>query len=246
MSSYCVAEVEYESCADELRLWGGDAMLIKPSEFLDRAADLPSPLPLRRLPVLPENWYVGVVGVFDFRDKPPAESGLGGKLVSRPSPRGGCGNEFMLTDFRNVLDEALMEETARGWGSPPAGDAVELRKLEALDGVRRTPDFGVDGIAMLVERDSPPTDFRVLPIGSAGRAELGGPFDSRAGFGTVVDIVRCEDIRQGCLQILQRPLSDGALVVWLVYRRKSTVSLMMSMKWVLVTCTTSEETPTAA
>ena len=187
------------------------------------------------------------MGVFDFRDKPPAESGLGGKLLSRPSPRGGCGNEFMLTDFLSVLFEVFMEDTARGWGSPPAGDDVELRKLEALDGVRRTPDLGVDGIAVLVERDSPPRDFRVLPIGSAGRAELGGPFDSRAGFGTVVvDIVRCEDIQQGCLQILQRPLSDGALVVWLVYRRKSTVSLTMSMKWVLVTCTTSEEAPTAA
>jgi len=57
-SSYCVADVEYESCADELRLWGGDDTLIRPSEFLvptKRATDLPSPVPLRRLGVLLEN-----------------------------------------------------------------------------------------------------------------------------------------------------------------------------------------------
>lgn len=34
MSSYWVAEVEYESWADELRLCGGDGTLIRPSESL--------------------------------------------------------------------------------------------------------------------------------------------------------------------------------------------------------------------
>lgn len=222
-------------------------MLIKPSEFLDRATDLPSPLPFRRLPVLPENWYVGVVGVFDFRDEALAESGLGGKPDGLPSPRGGWGNELMLTDFLSILFEALMEEIARGWGRPPAGDAVEFRKLEALDGVRRTPDLGVDGIAVFVERDRPPTDFRVLPIGSAGRAELGGPPENRVGFGTEVDIVRCEDIQQGCFANPAECRGHSAMglsFVWLVYRRKSTVSLTVSMKWVLVTCSASNNNPT--
>ena len=53
-SSYVVADVEYESCADELLLWGGDGRLSRPSE--PRAPgplemDLQSPLPLRRLGV---------------------------------------------------------------------------------------------------------------------------------------------------------------------------------------------------
>ncbi len=54
-SSYCVAEVEYESWAEELRLCGGDATLIRPSEDLcpARATDLPSPVPLSRLGELP-------------------------------------------------------------------------------------------------------------------------------------------------------------------------------------------------
>jgi hypothetical protein len=55
MSSYVVAEVEYESWADELRLCGGEAMLIKPSDILTPAPlemDLPSPLPFKKLGVL--------------------------------------------------------------------------------------------------------------------------------------------------------------------------------------------------
>lgn len=51
-SSYWVAEVEYESWAEELRLCGGEATLVRPSEFLAevwRDIDLPSPVPLRKL-----------------------------------------------------------------------------------------------------------------------------------------------------------------------------------------------------
>jgi hypothetical protein len=53
-SSYVVADVEYESCADELRLCGGDGRLSRPSE--PRAPgpldiDLLSPLPFSRLGV---------------------------------------------------------------------------------------------------------------------------------------------------------------------------------------------------
>ncbi len=48
-SSYVVAEVEYESWAEELRLCVGDPILIRPS---DMRIDLPSPLPLSRLGVV--------------------------------------------------------------------------------------------------------------------------------------------------------------------------------------------------
>lgn len=49
-----VADVEQEPCAEELRLWGGEAMLINPSECLVPAppsSDLPSPPPFSRLGV---------------------------------------------------------------------------------------------------------------------------------------------------------------------------------------------------
>lgn len=54
-SSKVVAEVEYESCADELRLCGGEGRLNRPSD--PRAPgpldiDLLSPLPLSRLGVI--------------------------------------------------------------------------------------------------------------------------------------------------------------------------------------------------
>lgn len=54
VSSKVVAEVEYESWAEELRLCAGEGMLIPPSECLAPAPDgidFPSPLPLRRLGV---------------------------------------------------------------------------------------------------------------------------------------------------------------------------------------------------
>jgi hypothetical protein len=54
LSSNVVADVEYESCADELRLWGGDGKLSRPSD--PRAPgpldiDLLSPLPFNKLGV---------------------------------------------------------------------------------------------------------------------------------------------------------------------------------------------------
>jgi hypothetical protein len=55
LSSNVVADVEYESCADELRLCGGDGKLSRPSE--PRAPgpldiDLLSPLPFNKLGVV--------------------------------------------------------------------------------------------------------------------------------------------------------------------------------------------------
>ena len=56
LSSKVVAEVEYEPCADELRLWGGDGRLNNPSD--PRAPgpldiDLLSPLPFSKLGAAP-------------------------------------------------------------------------------------------------------------------------------------------------------------------------------------------------
>lgn len=52
-SSYVVADVEYESCAEELRLCGSEDILIRPSEnlVLPLLTAFPSPEPLSRLDV---------------------------------------------------------------------------------------------------------------------------------------------------------------------------------------------------
>lgn len=46
-----VADVEYESCAEELRLCGGDEMLMSPSDMRALLMYLPSPLAFSKLGV---------------------------------------------------------------------------------------------------------------------------------------------------------------------------------------------------
>lgn len=92
ISSYCVAEVEYESCADELRLCGGDPTLMKPSELLAPAlrTDFIPSEPFSRLGVFPEVWVSVLIAVFGLRAADaPLERGLGGRLARPLSPRGG-------------------------------------------------------------------------------------------------------------------------------------------------------------
>jgi hypothetical protein len=49
------------------------------------------------------------LGVFDLRDRGfSLAKGLGGKLLDRLSPLGGCGNELMLTVFLSVLPAAFI------------------------------------------------------------------------------------------------------------------------------------------
>ena len=134
-----------------------------------------------------ENWYVGVVGVFAFRAARPLERGLGGKLAMRPSPRGGCGNEFMLTTFLMVLPAGLSPEADLGCGRAPVG-AGEGGGRKAEDGALR-PGFGVPGADLLAGVGRAPVLFRVLGMGSAGRAEFGGPSDGRAGLGSAADMM---------------------------------------------------------
>lgn len=72
-------------------------------------------MPFTRLEVLPRDWKDGVVGVLIFRGDEPGGSGLGGMLAILPSFRGGCGNELMLTVFRNLLcAEEFFSETDLG------------------------------------------------------------------------------------------------------------------------------------
>lgn len=86
---------------------------MNPSDMRELVMDLPSPLPLSRLGVEGE-YVVGLersLDVLDLRERVfSPESGLGGKLLHRLSPRGGCGKELMLTVFRSVLPAALV-----GW-----------------------------------------------------------------------------------------------------------------------------------
>lgn len=109
-SNVVVAEVEYESCADELRLCGGDGRLNKPSD--PRAPgpldiDLLSPVPFINDTDPPLVKFVfGLLEVLGrFRSfcagvapnssvdslllASPPDKGLGGRLAVRTPPRGG-------------------------------------------------------------------------------------------------------------------------------------------------------------
>jgi hypothetical protein len=127
------------------------------------------------------------VGVRFFREGTVVESGLGGRLDIRPSPRGGCGKEFMLTVFLIDLPAALTPETDLGWGWDPVatGDAGGRR---LPDGARR-PVLGVAGVDLLKGAARFPVLFLVLLMGNAGSAIVGGPFEGRAGLGRAVDIL---------------------------------------------------------
>ena len=131
---------------------------------------------------------MGVVGVLDFLDETPVDSGLGGRLVMRPSPRGGCGNEFMLTVFLIVLPAPLNPETDLGCGRATVGAGVVGGRND-VDGAR-SPILGVLGVDRLPGTTNPPVLFRVLPTGNAGSATVGGPFEGREGLGSAVDMVR--------------------------------------------------------
>lgn len=123
-----------------------------------------------------------------------AESGLGGRLVTRlPPPLGGSGNVPMLVVFRIVFGmEVLIEGTSGGMLLSVGTEGVELalygRGVGRPEGVTDRPGsalfLGVvvgnwDGVEL--RRDSGPTSRllsvdirRVLAIGSAGRGPFGG------------------------------------------------------------------------
>lgn len=199
-SSYVLA-VDSVSCAEELRLCGGEGRLRRPSDPLAPGPldiDFVVPLPLSRLGVeLPAyascvpgpsevfgfllsgfaprgvNGLLSAESLFDAAPA-PAESGLGGRLDVR-APRGGCGNELMLIVFRIVLPCEFV----------PAGIVLSfgsvLGKARPVsggppDGDRR-PVLG-RGIVRSFESVNvgmAPVLFLVFVVGMAGKAEVGGP-----------------------------------------------------------------------
>jgi hypothetical protein len=124
----------------------------------------------------------------------PPERGLGGRLDVR-TPRGGCGKAFMLIVFRIVLPAAFTPGAAvalpvpgvvRSLGRPVFGGGVLV-----VDGALR-PLLGRGVCSPIRESDgivNAPILFRVLSAGKAGSADVGGPYDGRAGRGMVVAIV---------------------------------------------------------
>lgn len=165
-------------------------MLIRPSDIRTLALDidLPSALLFNRLgaPLLCE--YVDATEPFDLRvefREESAPSGLGGRLLMRLSPRGGWGNELMLTVLRNVrTEELLMAEAVRGCGRAEVGAGVVGGRKPAEGALRPLFEFGVDG-ALEAVVGMPPVLFLVFGTGRAGSAMVGGPFDGRAGRGRV-------------------------------------------------------------
>lgn len=187
-SSYVVADVEYESCAEELRLCGGEATLIKPSDMRTLDIDFPSPLPFKKLGVLElKVVYAESLEALDFRAVRgfSLARGLGGKLLPRVSPRGGCGNELILTLFLNVFPVPLTATASFGCGSAVRGAGPAGGKFIAEGALR--PDLGVPGADLAIGVAGMfPVLFRVLLTGNAGKAMLGGPREGREGRGSVV------------------------------------------------------------
>lgn len=190
-SSYVVADVEYESCAEELLLWGGEETLIRPSDMRTLVMDFPSALPLRKLGVLELNvLYIesllALEGFLDVRFLSTGARGLGG---TRVSPLGGCGNELMLTLFRIVFPAPFTPAASLDCGS--AGDGLGGARLR-VEGVR-SPDLGVPGADLLEVDDEGifPVLLRVLLTGRAGKAMFGGPTEGRDGRGSVVVMAAC-------------------------------------------------------
>jgi hypothetical protein len=193
-----VADVEYESWADELRLCGGDGRLNKPSDPRAPAAldiDFVFPLPFNKLGAGPlvyvstvpgpsEVFFMrrkafgcdvlGVVGLVSSSLTPP-ESGLGGRLECR-TPRGGCGNEFMLIAFLIVFPAALTPGPGgRNFCKLLVAAGVVGSVLKMLEGALN-PLFG-SGVVypdVSIEVGIPPVLFLVFGIGIAGNAVVGG------------------------------------------------------------------------
>ena len=179
-SSYVVADVEYESWAEELRLCVGDAMLVSPSDVLIPATlktDLPSALPFRRLGALPPICPTlgvarGARGFLTGVANPG--KGLAGTLDIR---LGGWGNELILTVFLIVLPALLTAGGPLGVGRAVVGAGEGGGPVRTLADGARKPLFGVVGLAVGVAE--PEVDFRGFGRGKAGKEELGGPFEGR-------------------------------------------------------------------
>lgn len=177
-----MAEVEYESCAEELRLCVGEPILKTPSEARLPApllTSLPSPLLLSsdgapaELVLSLDAWVVR-----DFREGvTDPDRGLGGRLGIR---FGGCGKELMLIAFLNVFGGAAAERLDLALGKAVVDVEVSVGRLgTTLDADLRD----------LVGVETPPVLFRVFDRGSAGSALVGGLLLDGRGRGSVAAMV---------------------------------------------------------
>lgn len=188
-SSHVVADVEYESCAEELRLCVSEPTLTRPSDMRTLVMDFPSPLPFKKLGV-PALKLLCIESLedLDFRAVRgfSLPNGLGGTVPARLSPLGGCGKELILTVFRTVFGVVGLPFRVFGRaGKADNGDGLGGGGRCDAEGARRPlgvlgADLVDPGVGMV------PVLFRDLLTGSDGRAILGGPFDGLDGRGRVV------------------------------------------------------------
>lgn len=149
-------------------------------------------------------------------DARPPESGLGGRLVVRTPPRGGCGNAFMLMVFLIVFPALLTPGVVRSFDRlvllpPMTGDGLREGSCD-VDGARN-PLLGKLGVEAV---DWKSETVGMLPVllrdlvGRAGKAVVGGPYDGLDGLGIEAAILR----NYGCLNSvdLQRRIVHRLLV----------------------------------
>lgn len=115
----------------------------------------------------------GVAGV-----RPP-DNGLGGRLVVRTPPRGGCGKAFMLIVFLIVFPAAFTPGAVRILGRVELPPGVVGGGIPEVEGAR-SPLLGklggdVSPLPRLDKVGIAPVLFRVFVVGKAGSAVVGGP-----------------------------------------------------------------------
>lgn len=126
-------------------------------------------------------------------------SGLGGRPLALVSPRGGCGNELMLTLFLKVLPTPFTASASFGCGRVEPG--IEPAGLRLIDEGVLNPDLGVPGADLVPNvLGTLPVLLRVLLTGKAGNAMFGGPRDGRDGRGSVVVIVSELSLTDMCFE----------------------------------------------
>jgi hypothetical protein len=114
-----------------------------------------------------------------FGGTTPPDNGLGGKLAVRTPPRGGCGKALMLIVFLTLFPAAFTPGVVRNFVRfvvlPPGeegrldveGARSPLRGSAGVAGVEAALRFASVGMA--------PVLLRVLVVGKAGSAVVGGP-----------------------------------------------------------------------
>lgn len=126
-----------------------------------------------------------------FPGTAPPDNGLGGRLDVLTPPRGGCGKALMLIVFLMVFPATLTPGTCRNLLTVEPAPKPEVFGVgcgrPAVEGARNE-DFGSceEGPSELLSSDRVgmlPVLLRLLIVGSAGKALVGGPNDGLEGLG---------------------------------------------------------------